>query len=173
MGPLQVMIDLETMGNGSNAAITAIGAVLFDNTGVKGQKFYEVVNLASSVAAGGVMDPSTVLWRMKQSEAARKEFERPGMKIDQALIAFSNFISPTFPVWGNGSDFDNVILASAYNRLNIKLPWKYYNNRCYRTMKNMFDIPFPPIQGAHNALIDAMYQAEHLIHICNTVGIVL
>ena len=36
-----VMLDLETMGNGSNAAITAIGAVEFDTeTNLIGDKFY-------------------------------------------------------------------------------------------------------------------------------------
>jgi len=168
----EVMVDLETMGNESDAAIIAIGAVIFDNSGVK-DKFYEVVNLVSSVKNGGVISPSTVLWWMKQSESARKEFERPGIYINEALIKFSSFVPPKSHVWGNGSDFDNIILKSAYEKSVYDLPWKFWDNRCYRTMKNMFKIAFPPIEGAHNALIDAEYQANHLIHICQTVGIVL
>lgn len=167
-----VMLDLETMGNRPDAAITAIGAVIFDNSGVK-DRFYEVINLTSSVEAGGTMDTSTVLWWMKQNEAARKEFEKPGMIINQALLKFSEFVPPDMVLWGNGSDFDNVILKSAHDRLGLRTPWKFWNNRCYRTMKNTFNISYPPINGAHNALIDAEYQAKHLVHICHTIGLVL
>jgi len=49
---LDVMLDLETMGNGSSAAIIAIGAVEFDMVeGTLGNEFYSVVDLDSSVQA--------------------------------------------------------------------------------------------------------------------------
>ena len=57
-----IMLDLEVMGNGSSAAICAIGAVEFDlESGELGREFYTIVNLESSVKAGGVIDASTVL----------------------------------------------------------------------------------------------------------------
>ncbi|MFA5379904.1 MAG: 3'-5' exoribonuclease, partial [Dehalococcoidia bacterium] len=49
MPQIEVSLDLETMGNGPDAAIIAIGAVEFSlETGLLGQEFYEVVDLESS-----------------------------------------------------------------------------------------------------------------------------
>ncbi len=61
------MLDLETMGNTSNAAIISIAAVYFDETGV-GRSFYHKVSLGSSCAIGLEMDADTVLWWLKQSD---------------------------------------------------------------------------------------------------------
>ena len=48
--------DLETMGTKPDAAITAIGAVAFDlKSKTLGKEFYVVVDLASSMAAGGTV----------------------------------------------------------------------------------------------------------------------
>lgn len=44
-----IMLDLETMGNGSKAAIVSIGAVFFNPlTGETGSEFYQVVSINSS-----------------------------------------------------------------------------------------------------------------------------
>ena len=48
---MHVMLDLETMGNGANAAIIAIGAVSFNENGVA-DRFYKQVALQSSVSIG-------------------------------------------------------------------------------------------------------------------------
>ena len=69
-----VMLDLETMGLGPNAAIIAIGAVMFDpETMQLGSEFYRIINLESAVAAGGIMDAGTVMWWLEQGAAARAE----------------------------------------------------------------------------------------------------
>lgn len=57
---LDVMLDLETMGNGPRAAIVAIGAVEFDpKTRTVGDRFYQTVDLATAVKMGGEIDAST------------------------------------------------------------------------------------------------------------------
>lgn len=168
-----IMLDLETMGSGSNSAIIAIGAVKFGSKGL-GEEFYQVVDLQSCVNAGLVMDPGTVLWWMKQSEAARKEFERKGVKLFEALSAFNEFLGneseSKIRLWGNGADFDNVILANAYRALREPTPWSFWNNRCYRTMKNVFSgVPYTKPAVAHNALEDAKAQALHLVQIMSFI----
>jgi hypothetical protein len=159
-----VMIDLETMGNGPNAAIIAIGATEFDTEGL-GSEFYKVVELESSVRAGGVMDTSTVLWWMRQSDSARAEFNRPGEHIGVVLAAFTAWLINTDRcIWGNGASFDNVILRSAYGRLGQQAPWKYWNDRCFRTEKSLYpQVPYVKPAAAHNALADAKAQALHLV----------
>lgn len=164
-----VMVDLETMGNGPQAAITAIGAMEFARGSADlGESFYVTIDLESSVAHGGVMDASTVLWWMQQSEAARAEFKRKGMDIVDALCKFDAWLQRRAPkkelrIWGNGATFDNVILRSAYVNCLLPVPWMYYNDRCYRTMKNEHpEVPFRSVGVAHNALDDAKAQALHL-----------
>lgn len=162
-----IMLDLETMGTSHNSAIIAIGAVKFGSKGL-GEEFYQVVDLQSSVNVGLVMDPTTVLWWMKQSGPARLEFEREGAPLSIALHQFHQWVSTsTNPrIWGNGVDFDNVVLANAYTACKIEAPWKYWNNRCFRTMKAVFSgVPYDKPTVAHNALQDAKAQAEHLVKI--------
>lgn len=167
-----IMLDLETMGTGPNAAIVAIGAVWFD--AVEGIKdiFYSVVDLDSSVKTGGIIDASTVMWWMSQDDLARKEISNSdGVHISRALDDFYEWATHLVPdpemgirMWGNGAGFDNVILSSAYDRLGIRRPWNYRNDRCYRTAMEWLPIVNIPFHGIpHCALHDAMYQAECLI----------
>jgi len=165
-----VMLDLETMGNGPQAAIIAIGAVEFDIPSQQiGDKFYAVVDLESAVALGGVMDTSTVLWWMKQSDAARAAFDREGEHLAVVLQQFSEWMAGRAPidavqVWGNGAAFDNVILASAYRRHGAQQPWQFWNDRCYRTVKALYpDVKMSRSGTHHNAVDDAESQARHLI----------
>lgn len=166
-----VMLDLETMGNGPGAAIVAIGAVCFDieDARISTDGFYTRVDLASAVQVGGIIDASTVTWWLQQSDAARAEiYADDRAHITHALRAFAAWLDAHThgaEVWGNGASFDNVILRSAYQRAGIEPPWKWWNDRCYRTMKAQHrDVPFERLGTHHNALSDATSQAMHLIN---------
>jgi len=162
------MIDLETMGSGSNAAIVAIGAVKFDKRGTR-EIFYKTIKLESSVSFGLDIDADTVMWWLKQNDEARRALtEEEGETLNFALSCFNTWVGDDPIVWGNGSDFDNVILANAYKKTAVQkeLPWKFWNNRCYRTMKSLYrDVKMERKGTHHNALDDAISQAEHLIAI--------
>lgn len=170
-----VMVDLETMGNSNNAAIISIGACKFDPLGSRiGEKFHLVVDMASCVAAGLTLDASTVTWWMQQSEQARKVFATD-RKYDllMALVEFNKwFGKESMPLWGNGATFDNVILRSAYRAVKMDPPWQYWDDRCYRTMKNMApSVKMEKLGVAHNALDDAVNQAVHLQAIFKQLGV--
>jgi len=125
-----LMLDLETMGNGPRAAIMAIGAVEFKpETGAVGERFYQAVDLATAVSMGGEMDASTVMWWMQQSDDARAKFAKGGVNLSKALMDFSTWLhergAPDYVrVWWNGATFDNVILASAYRTAMQLQPWR-------------------------------------------------
>lgn len=89
---LDVMIDLEAMGTQPDAAIVAIGAVEFDaEADAIGRQLYIPVQLASSVAGGGTMDPATVLWWLQQAEPARAELWRADAQpLTPALLQLTN-----------------------------------------------------------------------------------
>ena len=159
-----IMLDLETMGTSSNAAIIAIGAVRFD-TAVR-DKFYCTIDLSDCVKNGLEMDPDTVMWWMRQSDDARKQFENPDHDLAAALGAFRQWSGTDPIIWGNGADFDNAILANAYRKIEQQPPWNFWNNRCYRTVKNLNpEIKIERIGTHHNALDDAESQARHLLRI--------
>ncbi|EIV5786302.1 3'-5' exoribonuclease, partial [Klebsiella pneumoniae] len=140
---VHVMVDLETMGKKHNAPIVAIGAVVFDPaTGSIGESFYKVVCLESSVNWGAVIDPSTVIWWLKQSSEARSEIVNDdAIPLLDALLQFREFVSDNVAggskkaqVWGNGASFDNSILRSSYDCIAEDYPWEYWNDRDVRTM---------------------------------------
>lgn len=161
-----VMLDLETMGRGPDAPIIAIGAVQFDVERGIGETFYRTVDLRSSVEAGAAIDPDTVLWWMRQSDAARAAFREAGEPILAALDAFRDWLPASPRIWGNGAAFDNVILAGAYRRAGRVVPWEFWHDRCYRTVAALHpDMRRAQTGTHHNALDDALSQAMHLVEI--------
>ena len=175
-GPdMHVMLDLETMDTSNHAAIISIGAVAFDREKML-DEFYVTVSLHDSVFCGLTMGADTVLWWLKQSKKAIESFDDGrNMGLDDALYSFSDFCSSHAPrdeifMWGNGSDFDNVILNNAYRLRDIQAPWVWRNNRCFRTVKSLD--PSAVIRKGihHNALDDAKTQAEHLIYCAKRLG---
>jgi len=175
-----VMCDLETLGTGPESVILSIGAIAFDpDSGTLGPKFYQALDLDTS-ARYGRLDTDTILWWMKQSDEARQVFSDPDRKpLPDTLSAFTKWLgqATTCPegevkLWGNGSDFDNVILSRAYYNCDIPAPWKFYNNRCYRTLKSLVPATKLLRTGTHhNALDDAISQAQHLLVLWEALGL--
>jgi hypothetical protein len=170
---MHIMIDIETMGTRPTAPIVSIGAVAFDGNGIT-RDFYRVVNLESAVAGGGIIEPGTVMWWLTQSDEARAalthDIDEP---LDDVLEAFALWATATTidGVWGNGATFDNVLVAEAYKRLDMLVPWPFWKDRCYRTVKNMFPAVELVRNGTHHhALSDAETQALHLIEISKAAG---
>lgn len=175
-----LMIDLETMGNKPDSAIVAIAAVPFDMvSGVSDDAlFYEIIDLRSSEKHGGSIDADTVLWWLGKSDNARSEIINSEKAIDlpDALTRLSSFASEfceeRVQVWGNGSNFDNVILRTAYENCAITPFWKHWNDRDVRTIVELgrnADIDpkkdFPFVGEAHNALDDALHQVNYVVAI--------
>lgn len=172
-----VMIDLETLGNRPGCAILSIGAVEFGPQGL-GRTFYVTVGKWSQIQLGLHESQSTLDWWKGQSPEARvvleqSENDNDPKSIHTALLAFANWLSPTglrtVKVWGNGSDFDNAILACCYAATGDAVPWQFWNNRCYRTLKNLRpEIKLERTGTYHNALDDAKTQARHAIQLLSS-----
>ncbi|HIB6158296.1 TPA: 3'-5' exoribonuclease domain-containing protein [Escherichia coli] len=167
-----LMIDLETMGKNPDAPIISIGAIFFDpQTGDMGPEFSKTIDLET---AGGIIDRDTIKWWLKQSREAQSAILTDEIPLDDALLQLREFIDENsgeffVQVWGNGANFDNVILRRSYERQGIPCPWRYTNDRDVRTMVALglvmdFDarnvITFEGER--HNALHDARYQAKYV-----------
>ncbi|EET4368229.1 exonuclease, partial [Escherichia coli] len=167
-----LMIDLETMGKNPDAPINALAGKFFDPaTGEMGPEFSKTIDLET---AGGVIDRDTIKWWLKQSREAQSAILTDEIPLDDALLQLREFIDENsgeffVQVWGNGANFDNVILRRSYERQGIPCPWRYTNDRDVRTMVAMglvmdFDArSVITFEGErHNALHDARYQAKYV-----------
>ncbi|WP_194442379.1 3'-5' exonuclease [Pseudoalteromonas simplex] len=179
-----VMLDLETIGQQSNAVIVSIGAVFFNPlTGNIGAEFYQVIDIEDAMKYGKV-DGSTLKWWMKQNDDARSIFNtNDTMPLKDALLEFNEwmyqiegFINRV--VWGNGATFDNTILTNAYKATNMTKPWHFSNDRDVRTMvdvgRRVLGID-PKKSNAfkgnpHNALDDAKHQAKYISDIYKQIS---
>lgn len=166
-----VMIDLETMGTGSHAAILSIGAAKFDRDNGITDTFHVGVALESNRQFGRVIDASTVMWWMEPDRAEAREAYLALDKVDlfEALNGFASWFNAGSAegVWGNGASFDNVILRNAFEATQQDCPWPFWVDRCFRTMKVEHPhILAPKREGVHHsALDDAVYQAAWLLTI--------
>ncbi len=163
-------IDLETLGNRPYSVIIAIGICKFDRTSGEvssGQSL--LIDPDNAVDYGLNMDPSTVLWWMNQSDAARQVFQPgKGMMLPDALQIITNYLAAfgfdkQSCIWGNGSGFDVNLLENAYEKVGLKCPWNFWQARDMRTVVDLAGVN--PKQDYvregthHNAIDDAQFQA--------------
>jgi hypothetical protein len=170
---LDLMIDNETLDTTPSAVILSIGAVKFDKHGTQmGEKFYAVLDIEEQKAMGRTVSQDTLEWWQKQSSAARVVLDttdrRPVKEVLDELFDFIFDMEGTagrMKIWGNGSDFDNPQIASLFSMYGYEeLPWQFWNNRCFRTLKAEFGHLCPAQKRTgtyHNALDDAITQATH------------
>ncbi|MGD3034283.1 3'-5' exoribonuclease domain-containing protein [Escherichia coli] len=165
-------VDLETMGTNPDAPINSIGGKFFDpTTGEMGPEFSKAIDLETS---GGIIDRKTIKWWAKRSREAQSAIFTDEIPLDDALLQLREFINENsgesfVQIWGNGANFDNVILRRSYERQGIPCPWRYYNDRDVRTIVELgnsigFDVRMAiPFEGVpHNALDDARHQAKQV-----------
>lgn len=175
MKPNHVMIDLETMGTNPDSAIVSIGAVIFDprtnKVGIKpNTQFYRELDWEAQERA---VCPDTKLWWSKQSVQARSALN--GLDcLEEELMALADWLPTDCKVWGNGSIFDIAMLENAYRQYDIEIPWKFWNVRDCRTIKDLYEFSrggWDKTAGgnAHNALHDAIYQAKYICTMWNKI----
>ena len=169
-----VMVDLETLGTRPGCKVMSIGAVVFSPAGVDERKqFYIDIHRVQPLRE----QPDTIAWwegvRKDNPKAYDRIFgsELPRLPMADALNSFASWLSglgDDVLVWGNGADFDNPILAAAYAAHGQPQPWGAWNGRCYRTLKGLrSDIRLSRKGTHHNALDDAISQAQHAVELLN------
>lgn len=172
-----IMLDLETLGTSSDAAILAIGAVAFNLEDADtipalindpfGRTFHCTVDLNGQIEDyGRKVDAGAFYFWMNQPNEARNALMGEKCGLFGALVDFNAWVSghnENARLWGNSSTFDNVILRSAYKAANCYFCLGFRQDCCYRTLRGLF----LPKAGKgigkemlvkHNALHDAIYQ---------------
>jgi len=165
---INIMCDLETTGTEPGCCILSIALVPFAyDSSIHLESFYETISHRSSLDFGFTDSPETLTWWDKQKPEIQQEAfsgTRSADSVMESVVFYlRGFGEPKdINLWGNGKDFDNVILARYFKVLGMKQPWHYANNWCYRDLTKLYSyIPKPSIAQAHNALADATAQASH------------
>lgn len=197
---MDVMIDIETLANTSNSAITQIGVAVFDRTNGDIINTLKLnVDAESCIHVGMEMNVDTVSWWMRQSDEARKSiFAKPNKKIYNALEVLSEFIKNNW-LEVHGSDlviddpanitpemcydpenvclwchatFDGPNLDNAYRRCGLETPWHYRSVRDIRTLVDLTGYQIPKMSGvAHDALDDCYHQVKYVVDALSKITI--
>ena len=179
---IDVMLDLETLGNKNSPVIIQISAVAFDITKGKllNEEFDEFVSPMSSVKYGLEVDGGTVAWWLTQQKEAivkiiNKSIEE-GDDLAEVQKRFNKWVkmleekyNANIKFWSNGVLADGKWSESAYLATGVPMPWKYFQHEDVRTLvsigKRVYGIdpkktmPFTGIK--HNAIDDCKHQIKY------------
>lgn len=160
-----IMLDLETLGTNTNSIVASIGAAKFNPDTYEILDTFELtLRVQEQESHGRVCSARTFLWWLQQSADARMAIVKNAVPVEEALSQFDTFVGKTMGgLWGNGADFDNMILGSLYESYGRTKPWSYSQNRCYRTVRALFPaMPVARVGVHHNAKDDAVHQVQQL-----------
>lgn len=169
-----VMIDLETLGNGENKCLCQIGAVFFDRvTGELGSEFKVNIDAESHTRSGAIIDAQTVYWWLKQSDAARASIlADPRLDVFEAMTWLNDFLAPAARIWSHAT-FDFVTIMETLRKLGITPQFSYKIGLDLRTLTylagNITVDSFPREGTHHDALDDCKHQVKYAVAALNAV----
>jgi hypothetical protein len=166
-----IVIDLETRSTKPNAIVASIGAVAIGpDMRLLASEFH--ISVAQHLQFPRHEDLETMRWWSEQPQEARFASVMAAQTATprQALLDFSAWVKSVadpdqVKVWGNGAVFDNVILRSLYDYLDMTPPWHW---RFDRDMRTLLDLqPEAKDVGEflgvkHIAVDDARHEAKQL-----------
>lgn len=177
------MIDIETLDTEVSAAIVSIAAITFNPRGESiehEETFRTTIDQRSNRVHGRTVSDATVAWWEAQSPEARNAtFKGPHDELSSALRKFTKWINCLRPgctrVWAKDPDFDVNILRHACEGLDIRWPFKFWENRSCRTAIELAypegDFPYIIMDGpAHDAFADAKKQVLEVQHVYHVLG---
>lgn len=170
-----IMLDLETLGTRLDAPIISIGACEFDDKGTH-RELYAILKLNQNDISH--TDMETVMWWMKQDDAARSIFNAPNAyRKDTGLKYFWDWMQQFDPkglrIWSHGAGFDIPIMENALRLAgDVDVPWGHRDARDTRTIFDLSGVKLEDFATGtkHNALDDAIAQAKAVIEAYRVLG---
>lgn len=161
-----VMVDLESFGNGKNACICQIGACYFDRiTGEIGATFKVNIDARSAVKSGAQIDADTVYFWLAQSKEAQDSITKdPLISIEDGMAQLNDFLAGAKNVWSHAT-FDFVIIQETFKRLDMKPKFHYRAARDIRTLIELANVTVSktPRTGLHH---DGLEDCKHQVKYC-------
>ncbi len=161
-----VMIDLETLGLKPGYVILSIGCAFFNPQGEgHGSTFYRTVDLGDSVSKGFEISKSTVNWWQRQEHSAIQALGVEPQSVEDVFFDFVDWFNGNNgeKVWSQGANMDIPMVEHVLEKLDIRIPWDFWNVRDTRTVYDLFDFDYKSItrEGTyHNALQDSIHQVK-------------
>lgn len=183
---MDAVVDLETLSLDHDATVLTIGITAFDieqqnsTEELEAQTIYMVADAEAQIKAGSKAEAGTIKWWLDQEYLARKAVmavhERMGATIGKIGRFFSDYNIDK--LWGNGCDFDNVVLIRMFKRLEHAWPLHYRAAQDLPTLKRVakrLGWESPKFLGTqHHAADDAINEAIVIqsawAHIHNLAG---
>jgi len=160
---LHLMLDLETLGHNSDAAIIQIGACIFNSKSIIDSMKVDI-KWKSALEYGNATAETLEWWFMQSREAQSSLFEGQ----EHSSFAHTKFYNFCLDMdikhfWAHAT-FDFPIFTNLCNNLNVTNPIDFRKCRDLRTMDALFPLdPWPKREGIHHdALDDAIYQTKVL-----------
>ena len=162
---MDIMLDIETLATSPDAVVLTFGAIKFDpfNPSIQmSDGIYFRINVDEQIDLGRRVDEGTVAWWGTQSAEVREEAlgETDRVSLEDFTKALNKFVVGATRIWAQGPVFDIVILENLYRQIGKPAPWQYYAIRDSRTLLKALGDDRKGGTLLHNALADAVSQAE-------------
>lgn len=180
---LDIMVDLETLGNSTNPVLVQLAAICFKiEEGKPLDEINLLINPKSCVKVGLKSSGDTLDFWLKQDDQVIKNVIvkslLEGKDLKEVLLSFSLWIKEMMKkynckkvkIYGNGPAADCVWIRSAYEACNLEKPWFYFDDVCVRTYVDIGvrAFNFNPkkdmkFEGEkHNAIDDVKHQIKYV-----------
>lgn len=165
------MIDIETLGSNPSSPVIQIGLVYFTRQGITLQS--QVSIDFDDALKYGEVDGSTIKFWLEQPKISQESLfvnQKPMKEAMEAIVKLIDGQNANF-YWAHAT-FDFPIIQSLCRKLGIKYPLPYKRCLDLRTLEMLAGYPkWEERKGIHhNALADAVYQAEHAIMLLNMLN---
>ena len=162
---MDIMLDIETLATSPDAVVLTFGAIKFDpfNSSIQmSDGIYFRIDVDEQIDLGRRVDEGTVAWWGTQSAEVREEAlgETDRVSLEDFTKALNKFVVGATRIWAQGPVFDIVILENLYRQIGKPAPWQYYSIRDSRTLLKALGDDRKGGALLHNALADAVSQAE-------------
>ena len=175
---VDIMVDIETLGNKVDSTIFQISAIAFD---IKSGQEVEVFNEIADISLNKIMNVTgdTIKWWLNTNKELLQELLNSGEKSSEDVLnSFHKWIADIIEVngkenvylWGNGILFDNKMIQHQFESQGLKYPIFYRNDRDVRTIVDLAGAKLGLTEKElkdkfkdsnlvhHNALDDVKYQ---------------
>jgi hypothetical protein len=157
-----IMIDIESLDTSPYCVILTIGAVRFDP---KGTGVVERLELRPTIedqteVYNRVINDDTIRWWSTQNPAALEEAmgEQGRESFKECMEKLYKFCWNRRAVWSNGASFDCVVMETAWQQLDMRIPWPFYTVRDTRTLYEVAGVKLK--DGGHVTSHKAVEDAE-------------
>jgi hypothetical protein len=157
-----IMIDIESLDTSPYCVILTIGAVRFDP---KGTGVVERLELRPTIedqteVYNRVINDDTIRWWSTQNPAALDEAmgEQGRESFKECMEKLYKFCWNRRAVWSNGASFDCVVMETAWQQLDMRIPWPFYTVRDTRTLYEVAGVKLK--DGGHVTSHKAVEDAE-------------